>query len=320
MTSPVPLLGWDADRPTWLKARQAGIGASDISAILGFSTHSSPWKVWAEKTGTYQIADDPSDASDLGTELEPWLLDKAAQILGVPVTRTEHQLYAHPHNRWRMCSPDGVTADGRGVQLKTAGLATGHGPPKGWDDGAVPLGYELQCRWERLVMGWDTVELVALVANRGVLHRTITPDPETDLDLLAQVTAWHTRHIVEGHEPPLGAPDSALLGVLYPQPTGNTVDLPPDAADLVAGYRRALDAEGRAKQEKEMFGAQLKRLLGAAEAGRLAGEEAVTWRPVRGKVSWKQIVTDLCEEHGLTMPDEDSYRGDSSRQLRVREW
>lgn len=324
MTAPIPVLGWDADRPTWLSARRPGIGASDVAAILGFSGYASPWKVWAEKTGAFPTADfdTPSQASELGSELEPFLIGKAADLLGTPVVRTAHQLYAHPADPWRMCSPDAVTADGTvGVQLKTAGLASGHGPPKGWDDDQTPLGYELQCRWERLVMGWERVELIALVANRGILRRTVTADDQADADLLAQVGAWRQRHICDGVEPAMSSSDNALLGVLYPAATaGETVELPADEAITAwSGYRMAQAAEAAAKREKEACGAVLKRLLGTAEFGEVDGRVLAVWSAKKKPVNWQRMAEDLAARAGVTLPDPETYRGKPGRSLNVKD-
>jgi hypothetical protein len=71
---PVGVIGWDLDDEAWREARKQGLGGSDISAVLGFSTYNSPWEVWADKTGVRSWQDQGSAAADLGVELEPWLL------------------------------------------------------------------------------------------------------------------------------------------------------------------------------------------------------------------------------------------------------
>src|SRR5688572_16997535 len=281
---PLPVVGWNAARPEWLAARRKGLGASDVAAILGFSSYTSPWQVWAEKLDVRRPPDQPSAAADLGNDLEAWLLDKATVLLGQPVTNTAAQLYAHPQHPWRLCSPDGATAAGNvGVECKTAGLASGYGPPKGWDDGGIPLKYEFQCRWTAHVMGWDTVELVALVANTGLVRRTIVRDLAVESDLVAQVGDWWTRHIVGRVEPPLGAPDAAVIGEMHPESNGEVVDL--DATDAVEhwlAYRDARDREKAGKRDKEAAGAALKALLGPAQFGKVDNRLICTWSEKAG--------------------------------------
>jgi len=322
VTAPVPVLGWDADRPTWLAARRHGLGASDVAAVLGFSTYRSPWEVWRDKTSRELPDDHGSDAAQLGTDLEPYLLTSAERLTGDTVTRTDHQLYAHPHHPWRLCSPDAhLPWQGAGVQLKTAGLASGHGTPTGWDDDSTPLSYELQCRWEMHVMAWTRVELVALVANRGLIRRTITRDVALERELITQVGAWWQKHVVQGVEPAVGEADNVLLAALYPRPElGEKVVLSADGVDAWTGYRRAQQAEARAKREKEAYGARLKHELGTAELGQTAdGTLLCAWSERKARVDWQRIAVDVSETAKVVLPDPETYRGKPSRSLQVKD-
>lgn len=319
---PVPLLGWDAQRPEWLAARRHGLGASDVAAILGFSRYTSPWQVWAEKLDVRRPPDQPSTAADLGTALEPWLIEQATDLIGQPVARTDAQLYAHPQHRWRMCSPDGRTVAGNiGVQCKTAGLASGYGAPKGWDDGGIPLGYELQCRWECHVMDWDRVELVALVANYGLVRRTIIRDLTIEADLVAQASDWWQRHIVAGVEPPLGAADDPVMAELFPTAApGEVVDLDDTSAvEAWMAYRDARDRERAAAADKKAAAAVLKNLIGAAWGAKVDGRLIATWSDKAGHVDWQRLVADLAETAGVPAPNPELYRKPSTRSLTVKD-
>lgn len=317
----VPVLGWDAPRPQWLAARRRGLGASDVAAILGFSQYTTPWQVWAEKLDVRRPDDQPSAAADLGNELESWLIDQANVLLGVPVTNTAAQLYRHPEHEWRLVSPDGVAVDGDvGVECKTAGLASGYGPPKGWDDGGIPLGYEFQCRWAMHVMGWRKIELIGLVANMGLVRRTVTRDLSVEADLVSQVTDWWTRHIIGRQEPPLGAADSPIMADIYPTSNGEVVDL--DATTAIEAwhaYRDARDREKAARRDKETAGAVLKHLLGPAWGGKVDGHLIATWGEKNGHVDWPRLLADYAEKTGVTPPNPDMYRKAPTRTLSVKD-
>lgn len=316
-----PVLGWDARRPEWLAKRQHGLGASDVAAILGFSNYRTPWQVWAEKTDTRRPDDQPSAAADLGDDLEPWLIERAAVLLDRPVLRTPHQLYAHPVHPWRMSSPDGwVPADGRLVECKTAGLASGFGTPAGWSEDRFPLGYELQCRWQMHVLDAQTVELVALVANLGLRRYTVTRDVDIENDLVAQVETWWLRHVISRVEPPLEAPDNTILGSMFPQPTKGQIDLDlTDACEHLFTYNDAKKRESSAKRAKETAGAALKRLLGEHSEGRIGGRTAVTWNAKKGEVDWPRLVADLAQAAGVDVPDPETYRKPETRSLSVKD-
>lgn len=321
LAGPVPVLGWDARRPEWLAARRLGLGASDVAAVLGFSNYTSPWQVWAEKLDVRRPPDLPSDAADLGTALEPWLLAQAESLIGQPVSRTEAQLYRHPQHAWRMCSPDGTAADGSGIECKTAGLASGYGPPKGWDDGGIPLGYEFQCRWTAHVMGWERVELVALVANRGLVRRTVVRDLPIEADLVAQVTEWWQRHIVGRVEPPLGAVDNPVMAELFPTATPDEVVELDDtnAVEAWVAYRDAHEREKSAKADKEAAGAALKHLIRNAWGAKVDGKLIATWGTKAGHVDWERLVADLAETAGVAPPNPETYRKPATRCLSVKD-
>jgi len=320
ITGPTGVIGWELSDDAWREARKQGLGGSDISAVLGFSSYQSPWAVWAEKTGVRSWQDDESSAAaELGIELEPWLMAKASALLACDVSATEYRTYAHPLHRWRTCSPDGVSPLGL-VEFKTAGLASGFGPPLGWADGGTPLGYEFQCRWSLHVMDADRIDLIGLVAGMGVLHRTFLRDLALEADLVDQVSEWHRRHVIEGAEPALGAVDNDLMAKLYPQVTADEKDLSgTDAEDLWQAYLAARKRESAAKADKETAGAALKRLLGEAEAGKVGDQVIAKWSAKKGHVDWPALVADLVETHGVPAPNPESYRKPSSRSLNVKE-
>lgn len=321
LTGPVGVIGWDVDDDEWRAGRKGGLGGSDISAVLGFSSYRSPWAVWAEKTGVRSWQDDESSAAaDLGVELEPWLLAKTARILGQPVSQTEFRTYAHPQHRWRTCSPDGLCADGALVELKTAGLASGYGTPPGWAEGGTPLGYEFQCRWSMHVMDAPRIELVGLVAGMGIVHRTFHREVAVEADLVDQVSTWHRRHIVDGVEPALGAVDNDMMARLYPTCAGTDVDLAgTEAEDLWRTYLAARKRESAAKSDKEAAGAALKNLLGVNETGRVGDQVIAKWSPKKGAVDWPALVAELVETYGVPAPNPEQYRKPSSRSLHVKE-
>ncbi len=320
ITGAVGVIGWELDDDDWREARKQGLGGSDISAVLGFSTYNSPWEVWADKTGVRSWQDEGSSAATLGVELEPWLLAKASRLLNVEVIQPEFRTYAHSQHRWRTCSPDGVTADGRLVECKTAGLQSGFGIPKGWEDGGTPLGYEFQCRWSLHVMDAPKIELIGLVGGMGVQHRTIIRDLAIEADMVDQVTDWHARHIVRGAEPPLGAVDNDLMARLYPVSTGTMVDLSDtDAVELWMAYRDARTRETAAKADKEAAGAALKNLIGVNETAVAEDHVIAKWSAKKGSVDWPRLVAELVETHGIPAPNPETFRKPATRSLNVKD-
>ncbi|GGM53792.1 YqaJ viral recombinase family protein [Dactylosporangium sucinum] len=318
--APVPLVGWDAGDDAWHAARARGVGASSAATVLGFIKWRTPWQVWAEKTGARRPPDELSTAADLGNDLEPWLLNQASKLLRQPVARTGHRLYAHPVHQWRLCSPDGhVRGDGRLVELKTAGLASGWGIPDGWDDDRLPLGYEIQARWQMHVMDSPAVEFVALVAGLGVIHRTVTRDRDVEEDLVTQVDDWWQRFVIGGEEPPFEVADKKTVAYLYPLPTRESVDLDrTDAPSLLARRKAATERRKAAETDLDLIDTRLKALLGDHDEGRIDGRVAYTWAAKKGAVDWKRLYADAVDK-GADLPDPETYRKPSTRSLNVKD-
>lgn len=322
ITGPMPVVGWDATEDEWQHARRFGLGGSDILAVLGFSNYRTPWDVWAEKTGVRSWQDEGSDAADLGKDLEPWLESQASRILGVPVVKPACRTYAHPLFGWQRCSPDGIVADGRLAEYKTAGLASGYGLPAGWADGGIPLGYEFQVRWSLYVMNAPAAEIIALIAGMGVQRRTVVRELDIEHDLVAQVTDWYQTHVVGGAEPPMGKVDNAAMAKLFPRCTPESeVDLTgnDDAIELWHAYRDAREREAAAKAEKEAAGAAIKKLIGDREIAKVDGHTIATWSNKKGNVDWPRLVAALVETHSIPAPNPDEYRKPASRSLNVKD-
>lgn len=316
---PIPVVDWSATEDEWLHARSQGLGASSAATVLGFIKWRTPWQVWAEKTNARRPEDGPSTAAELGSDLEPWLLDQATKLLGQRVTQTEHRTYAHPQHRWRLASPDGIAADGRLVEVKTAGLASGYGVAHGWADGSIPLGYEIQARWQMHVMDADVVEVVGLVAGMGVVHRTVRRDLGVEQDMVSQVDEWWQRFVIGGEEPPFELADRETVAFLYPNIAAESKDVDQTAApELLARRSAAVVRKKLAESEADLIDTQLKSILGDAELARIDGRVAYSWGTRKGSVDWAAYVADLAATVP-NLPDPELYRKPPTRSLKVKE-
>lgn len=324
--NPVPVLGWDAPRAEWLAARRQGLGASEVAAILGFSSYAdaTPWAVWAEKTGRLVLnvgisSDQARAAAELGTELEPWLIAQAPRLIGKNVARTPHQLYRHPEYPWRVCSPDAFAEEDL-VEGKTSALLSRWTPIDDWLDGGMPLGYEFQCRWQMHIMNRRRVYLVGLVAGLGLVVRVVERDMSLEYEMVEQVSTWWHTHVVDGEEPPVGRLDAEVIGRVYSEPDPElTADLAgTDAAEWCRGYLSALAEESQAAQRKDEYGARLKALLGNHCVGVQDGRNLVTWNPSKGRINWEQMARDMAAQSGVELPDPELYRGVPGRTLSVK--
>lgn len=97
------------NRQAWLRARMQGIGASDSPKILGLSSWGGPISVYLEKTSDPDAIDDPepSEAAELGLELEAWALRKCAEELGASSWALDGNLYRSEGLPWLQATIDG---------------------------------------------------------------------------------------------------------------------------------------------------------------------------------------------------------------------
>jgi putative phage-type endonuclease len=320
VTRAVPVAGWGSERE-WLAARRTGLGASEAAAALGFVRYRTPWQVWAEKTDTRRPPELGSPAGELGHALEPWLLQQAATMLGRPVARTPARLYAHPGHPWRLASPDAMCGAAL-VEAKTAGLVSGWPVRGDWTEDRIPLGYELQVRWQMHVMGAPAVEVVALVAGVGLRRWSVQRDPGIEAELVAQVAQWWQTHVVGGLEPPLGPYDRPTAEQRWPAATAGPLDLDgTELGELIARRQQAAEREEVAGLEREECDNRVRALLGEHREGWLDGQWAVRWSDRRGRVDWRSVALALAWVYGLDLPGEqelERHRYAGSRVLTYR--
>lgn len=115
-------------------------------------------------------------------------------------------------------------------------------------------------------------------------------DGALDLHLYEQtVEPWemthHTQKVEEflaaidmGFAPPFVSLTLAHVAQQHPEPTEVSVELPDDAAQLLADLTAAKQTAKAAKETEDGLKAQLASLIGDAEVGRLNGDTVVTWR------------------------------------------
>ena len=63
------------DREKWLEERRKGIGGSDAAALVGMNSYSTPYTVWADKTGRLPEKED-SEAMRQGRDLEQYVAER----------------------------------------------------------------------------------------------------------------------------------------------------------------------------------------------------------------------------------------------------
>lgn len=189
----------------WLKAREEGIGASEVAAVVGLSPWDSPFSLWLKKTHQVPPTGE-NQAMHLGHLLEPIVATLWEEETGGKVVKASAKdiIYQDAEKPWRRVTPDRIAYrisawSGRKekILLEIKTTATG------FDAETIPDNYLAQCQYQMLVTGIHKCELAWLTSGRYFDHAAIEYDPEFAEWLGAEVDKFYNECVLGGREPDL---------------------------------------------------------------------------------------------------------------------
>lgn len=260
----------------WVEARRHSVGGSDAATVLGLNPYSSPYALWAEKTGAITPEDiSQKEAVRLGHYLEPYVADRFQEETGKKVRR-ENYILKNDAYPFAHANVDRLLIGERaGLECKT----TSELNLKKFKGGEYPANYYCQCMHYMAVTGYPKWYLAVLIGNRDFRVFEILRDEDEIAALMeAEGRFWNC---VQNNTPPpvdgSGA-TSNVLGELY-EDDGSTVDLTPVCENLQQYL--ALKAQIKAL-EKQMDTAanSIKEYMGNASHGAY-GDYLVNWKSYR---------------------------------------
>jgi predicted phage-related endonuclease len=284
------------DPAYWHSLRIQAITASDVPAVCGEGMFGSAAKVWAEKRGLLP----PTEMNDamrrgrwgeaavveaLIDERPAWQLRRAKTFLFDRAAR----LGATPD-----CAA--LTPEREGITIIQAKVVAAMVFRQKWlDDPAddphdlyapatAPLAYQLQTLTESMLAEAVHGVIAALIVDewRWTLRLFDVPrHPGAETMIRDRVSGFWTNYLDPGIQPPVDpARDSELMGLLYPQDEGTTIDLAGDneIPGLVAVREGAKAAIKAAESVCEKADTSIKSKLGANTFGRLGDGRLVSWK------------------------------------------
>lgn len=278
---PVPFHEPNSTR--WKLERRNGVGASEISVILGFNKYQSAYELWLEKTGRMPLQnDDPSPQATWGHRMEPFLRDDTAESTGREIAQiVGMQSTKYP---WLRCSPDGVfTDDGAIFEAKTTGVFQA----SEWSRGQVADHAELQVQTVMAVTG-APYAIVAVVIDRGELRlRRVERDDDELIPLIIEASREFWQHVIDDTEPPLDGSDStrdALVASFPDHSADDVVDVDGAALAFVHEYQQGAELEKAGKAQKAAASNKLRHLIGSSS--RIVNDEGKPLAQIkRGQLS-----------------------------------
>src|ERR1700733_10133683 len=157
------------------EARRAGIGASEVSAVLGLSSYMSPYDLWMLKTGQTKLErEQENDAQIFGILLEDVIAREYARRNNCKVQKVRGMLVSKQFP-WLFCSPDRKrVASAINIQIKTAGMFA-----RGWGEEEtdnIPTSYLVQVQQEMLITGLPVTHIPVLVAGQKYRQYEVRED------------------------------------------------------------------------------------------------------------------------------------------------
>ena len=214
----------------WLSYRRNGIGGSDLAAICSLSKWRTPLHVYLEKLGQ-SPPEEPNEAAEWGTRLEPLIADKFASIHPEWAVIEKSVIYSHPTYEWALGNLDRMIIcpkRGRGIlEIKTASEYLRHE----WDNGNIPDYYYVQLQWYFFVTGLEWGYFATLIGGNKYREYEVMRDEEMIDQLLRLASAFWNHHVLSCIPPEVDGSDSCstLLNRMYPKAVK---DLMVDLAEL----------------------------------------------------------------------------------------
>ena len=275
-------------REEWLEERRKSIGGSDLGAILGLNKWSSPYAVWANKTGRVPDAE-PNEAMRQGTDLEDYVAQRFMEKSGLKVGRENAILRNSDYPHMHANIDRRIVGMRAGLECKTASALSA----SRFSGGDFPESYYAQCVAYMAITGYDTYYLAALVLGKEFKVYQMTTDPHAEAPEWCDSSVYvgpeefrgirdavseFWEYVETDTEPPvdMSAATADTIAAIYPESNGESVDLF-GLDDTFAAYLAAKARLEGDKKAVELYSNLIKQRLGEAESGS-CGSYTASWK------------------------------------------
>ena len=178
----------------WLKAREQGIGASEVSAIVGLNPWETPYSLWLRKTHQVPPTEE-NDAMRRGHYLEDavvqwWMHETGEQVIKASAADI---IYVHPEHPFMRVTPDRIVKGRKKIlEVKSTAISMGD---------TIPDYYLCQVMYQMYVTGIHEAELIYIQGGL-TFGRFIVEYDEAFAEFLAgEVTRFWNENVLGMKEP-----------------------------------------------------------------------------------------------------------------------
>ena len=217
-----------ASHDEWLKLRSQYIGGSDAASVVGLNQFSSPYALWAEKTGKVS-GFGGNLATEVGTYLEDFVAKKFEEETGKKVRKVNQSIFNSDYP-WAIANIDrDIVGEDAGLEIKT----TSELNLKKFKGGDYPANYYCQCVHYMAVTGKQRWYLAVLIGNREFRWFVIERD-EAEITALMDAEKAFWWHVTNNTPPDADGTQATTdaIKAMYEDSTDDVVDLFPHQADL----------------------------------------------------------------------------------------
>ena len=221
----------DLPKTDWLKYRKKGITGTDAGAICGLNPYSSAFQIYQDKI-TDEIEEFDNESMRQGRDLEEYVARRFSEETGLKVRRA-NAIFQNEENPFMLADFDRlIVGQKAGLECKTV---SPYSSDK-WNDGNIPLHYQMQVQHYLAVSGFDCWYIAAVVFGREFLIRKIERDEELINYLIDIERGFWYNNVLAGIMPEPDGSDncSEMIAKMYFKGQENkTINL--------SGYKEILD-------------------------------------------------------------------------------
>jgi len=266
-----------ASRDEWLKAREDGIGASEVAAILGLSPWETPFSLWMRKTGQVPPLEE-NVAMRLGHLLEPVVVTLWEEETGGRAVKASAKdiIYQDARKPWRKCTPDRIAymknpetgkREKMLLEIKTSSMD--------FDPDDLPVYYIAQCIYQMLITGIHKCELCWLTNGRYFGHAPVEWDDAFADFIGHQVDTFWNESVLGGKEPELISVSDFVMKGSDPD---KTVEADSEALRDAMSLFRLKQAINATEADANALINALKLYMGTGETLEHNGVKLATWK------------------------------------------
>lgn len=188
----------EACRQQWLIDRQKGLGATDISAIVGDNPFRSPIDVWFDKIGEAKPMKD-NIVLQRGRYLEPLVIEWFHEQTGFPVQHnTDYTMHWHPTIPFLYATLDADVIENGELGVLECKTAAGQGSKKWY--GGIPDIYKLQVQ-SQMMCSNRNYGYIAWIVDDIPGYAKIELDVATTIVIEQLATDFWNNHVLTAKPP-----------------------------------------------------------------------------------------------------------------------